>query len=76
MNPTTKFRFSFSIVPKGSLCGKSKPIPVSFYSLSNKCHYEVLEGGVPSSDKFIEQKEQARTERLKQNMKVECCEKI
>ncbi len=38
--------------------------------------FEVLEGEVPSRDKFKEQKEQARNERLKQNMKVECCEKI
>ena len=37
--------------------------------------FEVLEGEVPSRDKFKEQKEQARKERLKQNMKVECCEK-
>ena len=36
---------------------------------------EVLEGEVPSRDKFKEQKEQARKERLKQNMKFECCKK-
>jgi len=36
----------------------------------------VLEGEVPSKDMFKEQKEQARNERLKQNMKVECCETI
>ena len=36
--------------------------------------FEVLEGEIPSRDKFKEQKEQAKNERLKQNMKVECCE--
>ena len=74
--PSTKFRLSSPIVPKGSLCGKSKPIPVSFYNYSNKCHFEVLIGEVPSIDKFKLQKEEARKERIRQNMKVECCEKI
>jgi len=37
--------------------------------------FEVLEGEVPSRDKFKIDKENARKERLKQNMKVECCEK-
>jgi len=37
--------------------------------------FEVLEGEVPSKDKFKIDKENARKERLKQNMKVECCEK-
>ncbi len=31
---------------------------------------------ISSRDKFKEQKEKARKERLKQNMEVECCEKI
>jgi len=35
-----------------------------------------LEGEAPSIDIVKKQKEQARKERLKQNMKVECCEKI
>jgi len=34
-----------------------------------------LKGEVPSRDKFKEQMENARKERLEQNMKVECCEK-
>ncbi len=38
--------------------------------------FEVLQGEVPNRDQFKEQKEQARKERLEQNMKVECCEKI
>ncbi len=36
---------------------------------------EVLNGEIPSKDKFKEQKEEAGKERLIQNMKVECCEK-
>ena len=38
--------------------------------------FEVLQGEVLNRDQFKEQKEQARKERLEQNMKVECCEKI
>jgi hypothetical protein len=34
-----------------------------------------LEGEALSRDKFRIEKEIARKERLKQNMKVECCEK-
>ncbi len=37
--------------------------------------FEVLEGEIPSGDKFKTEKENARKDRLKQNMKVECCEK-
>jgi len=36
--------------------------------------FEVLKGEIPSRDKFKTDKENARMER--QNMKVECCEKI
>ncbi len=38
--------------------------------------FEVLEGKIPIRDKFKIEKENARKERLKQNMKVEYCEKI
>ena len=35
-----------------------------------------MEGEVPSRDKFRIDKENAKKERLKHNMKVKCCEKI
>ncbi len=45
-------------------------------ALSGLTPFEELEGKVPSRNKFNLDKEVARKERLKQNMKVECCEKI
>ena len=59
------------IVPKGSLCGKSRPIFKLLYNYSNKCHFEVLNEEVTSIDKFKLEKENAKRERVKQNMKVE-----
>ena len=48
---------SIIAIPKGSLCGYSRVISDSIYNQSNKCHVEVLNGEVPSRDKFKEKKE-------------------